>query len=88
MSKMSGGYFRHTDSHISIIADDIQHAIETNHEKNEWNESRDYSDETIAKFQIAINQLHKAYAMVRMIDYLLSGDSGEDSFNRQWDNQL
>lgn len=27
---MSGGYFRHTDSHISIIADDIQHAIETN----------------------------------------------------------
>jgi len=62
---MSGGYFRHTDSHISIIADDIQHAIETNHEKNEWNESRDYS-ETIAKFQIAINQLHKAYAMVNI----------------------
>ena len=85
---MSGGYFRHTDSHIGIIADDIQHAIDTNHEKNEWNESRDYSDETIAKFQIAINQLHKAYAMVRMIDYLLSGDSGEDSFNRRWYKSL
>lgn len=84
---MSGGFFSHTNTHISIIADDIQLIIETNHDKNEWGESRDYSEETLEKFRIAINTLHTVSAMVRMIDYLLSGDTGEDSFNRRW-NEL
>lgn len=39
-----------------------------------------YPDEVIEKFKIAVKLLREAYVYAHRIDWLLSGDDGEDSF--------
>jgi hypothetical protein len=47
-----------------------------------------YSDEVIAKFKDAINILKIAEVYAHRIDWLLSGDDGEESFLKRFDNDL
>ena len=39
-----------------------------------------YSDEVIEKFKEAVVKLNEAYVYAQRIDWLLSGDDGEDNF--------
>jgi len=82
---MSGGHFNYSQYRLQEIADEIQQVVETNDstELNEWGGciGREYTPETIARFNEAIKVLKAAQVYAQRIDWLLSGDDGEDSFH-------
>ena len=47
-----------------------------------------YSKETVAEFRKAVRLLRKACVYAQRIDWLLSGDDGEDSFHRRLKEDL
>jgi hypothetical protein len=89
---MSGGHFNYKQHSLLDMADDIGSEILTNDstEKNEWgnNIGSHYSPETIAEFKKAVKALKLAYVYAQRIDWLLSGDDGEDSFHIRLQAQL
>lgn len=89
---MSGGYFDHQQYRISQIADDIRLLIQNNNttELNQWGDriGCNYSPETIRHFQDAVVQLNKAFVYAQRIDWLVSGDDGEDSFRNRLQTDL
>lgn len=89
---MSGGKFDYQQHRIQDIIDTIQDEIDTNNEKpeywwGEWN-GQVYSDETIAEFKKGIELLKKAYVYAQRIDWLLSGDDGEEDFHKRLNDEL
>jgi hypothetical protein len=89
---MSGGHFDYDQYRIGQIADSISHIISTNDstEKDEYGDDigYHYSPEIIARFREAVTVLRKAEIMAQRIDWLVSGDDGEESFMRRWDEEL
>lgn len=89
---MSGGHFNYKQHSLLDMADDIGGFILTNDstEKNEWGDpiGRQYSPETIEEFERAMVILKMAYVYAQRIDWLLSGDDGEDSFHKRLQAQL
>ena len=89
---MSGGHFNSTQHSLLDMADDIGSEIMTNDstEKDEWGSDigRYYTPETIAEFEKAVKALKLAYVYAQRIDWLLSGDDGEDSFHKRLQAQL
>jgi len=47
-----------------------------------------YSDEIINEFKNGINAIRKAYVYIQRIDWLLSGDDGEESFLKRLKDDL
>ena len=82
---MSGGHFQYKQYEIGYIADEVEQLILTNTSKetNEWGDIKGafYSEETIAEFEHALKLLREAHIYVQRIDWLVSGDDGEDSFH-------
>ena len=85
---MSGGHFNYDQYKIGMIADDIQLLIDNNHVENEWGYTTNYSKETIAEFRKAIVLLREAQVYAQRIDWLVSGDDGEDSFHERIKSDL
>jgi len=89
---MSGGHFNYKQHHLLDMADDIGSAVLNNDSttNDEWGSevSRHYSPETIAEFEKAVKALKLAYVYAQRIDWLLSGDDGEDSFHIRLQAQL
>ena len=89
---MSGGHFNYKQHHLLEIAEDIDSAIFNNNskEKNEWGDNigNRYNAETINEFETARKVLKLAYVYAQRIDWLLSGDDGEDSFHIRLQAQL
>lgn len=83
---MSGGHFNYSQHHIEYIASEIESLIETNDSTD--NDGFHYEKETIAKFKEAVKTLRVAAVMAQRIDWLVSGDDGEESFHRRWDDEL
>jgi len=84
---MSGGHFEYKQYELSHIADEIENAI-ANNDSNEMNYFGDpigygFSDETIAEFRKAVTALRVAQVYAQRIDWLLSGDDGEDTFRER-----
>jgi hypothetical protein len=72
---MSGGHFNYNQYHIQSIADEIEGIIDENR--------YDFSDETINRFAEGLTILKMAYIYTQRIDWLLSGDDGEEYFHRR-----
>ena len=85
---MSGGHFNYDQYKIGMIADDIQNLIDNNNIKNEWGYANNYSEETIAEFRKAIVLLREAQVYAQRIDWLVSGDDGEDNFHERIKSDL
>jgi len=87
---MSGGHFEYQQYRLHDIASQIKELIESNDDEYEWGYRRGngYSAETIEKFKIAVDTLEKAAIMAQRVDWLVSGDDGEDSFHHRWDEEL
>lgn len=85
---MSGGHFDYKQYHIDDIVSKIEYLIETNDEANEWGNSRGYLEETLAKFKEALTTLRRGAIMAQRIDWLVSGDDGEESFHQRWEEEL
>ena len=67
---MSGGRFDHKQYDMNYIADKIEHEVLINGKKKE----------VIEKFKEAVIILRKAAIYTQRIDWLLSGDDGEETF--------
>lgn len=89
---MSGGHFNYKQHVLLDMADDIGGFVLSNDskEKNEFGDNigRQYSPETIEEFERAMIVLKMAYVYAQRIDWLLSGDDGEDSFHIRLQAQL
>lgn len=89
---MSGGHFDYAQYRIEDIAVGIDEVIAANDDEtlNEWGGRRGngYPPEIIEKFREAAHTLRQAAEMAQRVDWLLSGDDGEDSFLRRWDKEV
>lgn len=89
---MSGGHFNYKQHTLLDMADDIGSFVLSNDskEKNEFGDNigNRYRPETIAEFEKAVKALKLAYVYAQRIDWLLSGDDGEDSFHKRLQAQL
>lgn len=89
---MSGGHFEYGQYRIREIAEDIERLVATNDDqtKNEWGDpkGRGYPPEVIEKFKEAAHTLERAADMAQRVDWLVSGDDGEDSFMRRWEKEV
>lgn len=85
---MSGGCFNYNQHYIKSIGENIELYADTNSEKNEWGESRDYPREVIERFRLTAQILQHAYDLVREADWLLSGDTGVDTFMPRTDEAV
>jgi hypothetical protein len=89
---MSGGHFDYKQYEIGYIADEVQQLILTNDstEKNEWGDEKGYHfrSETIAEFKKGLDLLRRAQIYAQRIDWLVSGDDGEDSFHSRLQEEL
>ena len=78
---MSGGYFDYNQYKIGYIADDIERMIR-NHESSLSFESG-FSTDTIEEFKKAVKVLRLAEIYAHRIDWLVSGDDGEQTFHER-----
>lgn len=80
------GYFRLHEP-IEAIEDLI---VKNNFEQiNDWGEKVEpYSEETIVRFKEAVNLLKQAYIYAHRIDWLESGDDGEEDFHTRLTDEL
>ena len=89
---MSGGHFDYDQYKIDQIADSIETLIYNNDDETEdeygWRRGRGYRPDTIAKFKEALDTCRRAAKMAHRIDWLVSGDDGEDTFHKRWQEDL
>lgn len=93
---MSGGHFNYNQHYMEYIAEDIEKKIRDNKIKNEWISDEEwermgrryYSNETIKEFRKGIKALKKAYVYAQRIDWLISGDDGEETFHKRLKEEL
>lgn len=83
---MSGGAFDYQQYRIGEIADDIDAVIRRRRdiEKDPYS----YKPETILQFKEAVKALRRAEVYAQRVDWLLSGDDGEDSFHNRLRDDL
>lgn len=83
---MSGGYFDYNCFRISQFADELKHEIEINNDEsiNEYGDKRGFGfeKETLSRLVTAQAIIETASKLSREIEWLYSGDHGEESFNR------
>ncbi len=89
---MSGGHFNYEQYRIQRIADELEQLILSNDRNalNEWGDpiGRGYSKETITEFEVGLDYLRKAIIYAQRIDWLVSGDDGEENFHERLKNDL
>ena len=81
---MSGGHFDSIEYRLDEVATEIEKLIAENEKVNEFGDVRNYSEETIENFKKAIKTIKSSSKMIRRIDYLVSGDDGQESFHKRW----
>lgn len=75
---MSGGHFGYATFYIQDIIDGVRQAISEN----------EYSEETIDEFKNCLFYLRMADVYAHRVDWLLSGDNGEDTFHEHLQEDL
>jgi hypothetical protein len=85
---MSGGHFDYQQYRLHDIASMIDELIAGNEQPDCFGYARNYSPETIAKFKLASEALERAGAMAQRIDWLVSGDDGEETFHARWKEEV
>ena len=79
---MSGGHFGDYDYYkVQQFADELEVEIQNNNKKlDEYEYAPNFSPETIKYLRKQLRQMRKMAEIMRAVDYLYSGDHGEDSF--------
>ncbi len=89
---MSGGHFDYAQYVIEDIASSIDNLIKTNTSKEldsfGQEMGRNYPADIITKFDEARKTLRLAASMAQRVDWLVSGDDGEDSFKKRWMDEV
>jgi len=80
---MSGGYFDYAQYRLSDMMTLIAEAIE------KYKDGEDaFSEKTIQEFRNGIAALERARIYAQRIDWLVSGDDGEEDFHRRLAEEL
>ena len=82
---MSGGHFQYEQYKIGQIADEVEQLILSNEDETPepWGRERKgyfFTAETIAEFKKGLLVLRAAQVYAQRIDWLVSGDDGEEQF--------
>ena len=81
---MSGGHFNdcgYVYYEVAQFADELEVEIQNNDKPDEYGYAPpNFSPETIKYLRKQLRQMRKVSEIMRHIDYLYSGDHGEDSF--------
>ena len=84
---MSGGHFDYSQYRIDEIIDGVEDIIEKNRKPREeptssWESEfyYDYPDDIIEEFKKGLRYLKMAKIYAQRIDWLVSGDDGDNSF--------
>jgi hypothetical protein len=97
---MSGGHFDYMQYRIGDIADSIQEEIDksgkliTDEEREDscfWGDNThryEHPEDIILEFKQGVHLLRMAEIYAQRIDWLLSGDDGEDSFRKRLKEDL
>lgn len=89
---MSGGHFEYQQYRIEDIAREIDGLIESNDDSTPHTYGGTignfYPPEIIERFKEAAYTLRQAAEMAQRVDYLVSGDDGEESFMRRWTEEV
>lgn len=94
---MSGGHFDYDQYRIKNMAEEIESIIEKvnmpipKKDKDPWDTRDvyyDFTDETVKEFKRAVHYLRMAEIYTTRVDYLMSGDDGEESFHRRLKEEL
>jgi len=89
---MSGGHFQYKQYEIGNIADQVEQMIIDNEseELDEWGNTKGYyfTEDTMAEFKKALVIIRQAQVYAQRIDWLVSGDDGEDSFQSRLKTDL
>lgn len=85
---MSGGAFEYSQYRMQDIIDTIQSVIENNDKEDDYGSMYGFSKETLDKFKTGIKYLKLAQIYAQRIDWLISGDDGEESFHKRLKDNL
>lgn len=90
---MSGGCLcDYQQYRLFDMAERIKEEIARNNEQDgcpdEFWDGQRYTDETIAEFKKGIEALRIAYVYAQRIDWLISGDDGEEQFHKRLKDDL
>ena len=87
---MSGGHFDYIQYRIEQAADEVEQYIRfcDGGEADGYDYKPDYTRETIAKLKECELTLRRAAAMLQRVDWLASGDDGEDCFHKRWEEEV
>lgn len=89
---MSGGAFDYLQFRIGDIETEIQHLIDTNEDStlDEWGYTKGkfFSEKTIEEFKNCVTYLKLARIYATRIDWLVSGDDGEETFHKRLANEI
>jgi hypothetical protein len=94
---MSGGHFDYSQHKIREIADSVEQLIIINgkelpkRNRNSWDDEThyyEYPPDVIEKFKEGLKILRQAEVYAQRIDWLVSGDDGEESFLRRLESDL
>jgi hypothetical protein len=81
---MSGGHFDYKQYEMNMIANEIEQMVKNNGRKkvDEWGHPMypSYPPEIIERFKDAVYVIRKGAVYAQRIDWLVSGDDGEDNF--------
>lgn len=81
---MSGGRFNYSQYIIIGIADEVDKFILENDEE----EGYGFTSETIEEFKKGLLVLRQAFVYAQRIDWLVSGDDGEEQFSKRLKDEL
>lgn len=85
---MSGGHFDYKQYQIQYIIDDIEQLILDNNKPDEYGYAKNFPEDVLEEFRKGIKALEIAQVYAQRIDWLVSGDDGEESFRERLKNEL
>lgn len=80
---MSGGHFNgngYIYYQVHQFADELENDIENNDREDEYGYRRSLNSQTLDVLKKHVPEINKIAKIMKAIDYLYSGDYGEDSF--------
>jgi hypothetical protein len=88
---MSGGHFDHQQYKILRIAHEIEDIIRYNGtdatDSHGFPLGYNFNDDTIIEFEKAVILLRRAHIYAQRIDWLVSGDDGENTFHERLEEE-
>ena len=80
---MSGGHFNYNGyiyHQVYEFADELEKEIQNNRKEKDSEYAPEFNDEILSYLKNQVTVIRKVALIMKEIDYLYSGDHGEDSF--------